>query len=384
MIPWRIRMLLRALTPEGAGGWLAHHRWTREELGLDRLQAEDVENILADMLSEPPESGQLDRQEGARGTVVVMDADADLVAWLAAVAPRLHLVPALTEAEALPHLSDAIALLGWSTPTMLRSARRLRWFQAYTSGLEALRQVADELPDHLRVTSMRGVAAPAIAEHALGLLLSLTRRLDLADRPHTRWRRRRAIEAGGTRPMTLAGSRALVVGLGSVGRHIASLTTALGMETWGIRRRAVPGEPGVRGSFSLDELADRIHGFSVVFNALPLTARTAGVFDRAMFDRMPSGSFFINVGRGATVKTADLVAVLGRGPLAGAGLDVTDPEPLPWWHPLLRAPNALITQHRAGVSAYTRRRELVLLRENLRRFQAGEPLLCQADPRAGY
>jgi phosphoglycerate dehydrogenase-like enzyme len=260
----------------------------------------------------------------------------------------------------------------------------LRWFQSYTAGLEALRQVAGELPDDLRVTSMRGVAAPAIAEHALGLLLSLTRRLDLADRPHTRWRRRRAIEAGGTRPMTLAGSRALVVGLGSVGRHIASLTTALGMETWGMRSRVVPGEPGVRGTFSLDELADRIHGFSVVFNALPLTPRTTGIFDRALFERMSSGSFFINVGRGATVKTADLVAVLARGPLAGAGLDVTDPEPLPVWHPLLRAPNAIITQHRAGVSAYTRRRELLLLRENLRRFQAGEPLLCQADPRLGY
>jgi len=120
-----------------------------------------------------------------------------------------------------------------------------------------------------------------------------------------------------------------------------------------------------------------------VVNALPLTDATAGLFDREFFATVKPGSFFINVGRGGTVVTDELLAALKSGRLAGAGLDVTDPEPLPADHPLWQEPNVIITPHVAGFGG-SRRWHAMLVRENLRRYLAGESLLNVVDPERGY
>ena len=120
-----------------------------------------------------------------------------------------------------------------------------------------------------------------------------------------------------------------------------------------------------------------------IVNALPLTPATTGLFDQHFFAAAKRGAHFINVGRGRTVVTEDLVAALRDGSVAGAGLDVTEPEPLPDDHPLWQFDNVIITPHVASRGANTVRHKLLTI-ENLRRFVAGDALLNVVDPNLGY
>jgi phosphoglycerate dehydrogenase-like enzyme len=125
-------------------------------------------------------------------------------------------------------------------------------------------------------------------------------------------------------------------------------------------------------------------GADAVVNAVPLTAQTNGMFDKAFFAALKPGAYFINVGRGQTVVTSDLIEALRSGRLGGAGLDVVDPEPLPPDHPLWRMPNVIITPHVAFASDKVFPRRLLLAQENLRRYVAGERMLSVVDTARGY
>ena len=122
----------------------------------------------------------------------------------------------------------------------------------------------------------------------------------------------------------------------------------------------------------------------VVVNTLPLTDKTRGKFDKAFFEAIKPGAIFISVGRGKSTVTADLVAALESGKLYGAGLDVTDPEPLPADSPLWQMPNVIISPHVSAAGRGSTQRVAVIANENLRRYIAGEPLLNVVDIRAGY
>ena len=122
----------------------------------------------------------------------------------------------------------------------------------------------------------------------------------------------------------------------------------------------------------------------VVINTAPLTDRTRGMFDARFFAAMKPTAFFISMGRGPSTVTEDLVAALESGQIAGAGLDVTDPEPLPEGHPLWSMPRVIISPHTGGRSDRGRDRLFLLVRENLRRYLAGEPLYSVVDIERGY
>jgi phosphoglycerate dehydrogenase-like enzyme len=122
----------------------------------------------------------------------------------------------------------------------------------------------------------------------------------------------------------------------------------------------------------------------VVVNTLPLTEQTRHLFDARSFAAMKTGAFFINVGRGGTVVTADLVEALKQGRVGGAGLDVTDPEPLPQDHPLWRLPNVIITPHVSADSEFEENRHWEIACENLRRYAAGDRMLSVVDVKRGY
>jgi phosphoglycerate dehydrogenase-like enzyme len=117
---------------------------------------------------------------------------------------------------------------------------------------------------------------------------------------------------------------------------------------------------------------------------VPLTPATERLFDERFFSTLKRGAYFVNVARGRCVDTAALIAALKDGRLAGAALDVTDPEPLPPDHELWRLPNVIITPHDSASSDAAPRRQFLLYRENLRRFAAGEALLSVVDPSLGY
>jgi phosphoglycerate dehydrogenase-like enzyme len=133
-----------------------------------------------------------------------------------------------------------------------------------------------------------------------------------------------------------------------------------------------------------DELMKLVPQADVVVNVTPLTPATTGLFDAAFFKAMKPTAYFINIGRGRSVVTADLVAALEQGELAGAGLDVTDPEPLPAGHALWSMPRVIITPHVSARSEKSLDRLWILVKENLRRYVAGEPMLSEVDLERGY
>jgi len=182
----------------------------------------------------------------------------------------------------------------------------------------------------------------------------------------------------------LDGKTMLVVGLGGIGTEVAHRAHALGMRVVATRRSSRSGPEFVDYVGLADELVALLAEADVVVNATPLTAETEGMFDAAFFAGMKPTAYFINVGRGRSVVTDDLVAALEAGKLAGAGLDVTDPEPLPPSHPLWRLPNVIITPHVAASSIEARERQRIVIRENLRRYAAGEPMLSVVSVTRGY
>jgi phosphoglycerate dehydrogenase-like enzyme len=132
-----------------------------------------------------------------------------------------------------------------------------------------------------------------------------------------------------------------------------------------------------------NELTELAASADVIVNALPLTDTTLNLFDAEFFSTVKAGAIFINIGRGKTVVTGDLLAALESGRISAAGLDVTAPEPLPASSPMWQRDDVIITPHVAG-SGGERERHTVLLRENVRRYIAGESLLNVVDPQKGY
>jgi phosphoglycerate dehydrogenase-like enzyme len=182
----------------------------------------------------------------------------------------------------------------------------------------------------------------------------------------------------------LTGRTMLVVGLGGIGTEVARRAHALGMEVIATRNSRREGPPFVSYVGLADELMSLTPRADVVVNAAPLTPATTGLFDAAFFRAMKPTAYFINVGRGRSVLTEDLIEALEKGWIAGAGLDVTEPEPLPAGHALWTAPNIIITPHVAAGSDRRIQRLWIVLRENLRRYAAGEPMLSVVGVERGY
>jgi phosphoglycerate dehydrogenase-like enzyme len=237
------------------------------------------------------------------------------------------------------------------------------------------------------LTSSQGLHSPAVADHALALLLTLGRRMNNYGAQQRRgrfdqpWANAGVVLDSGI--PELDGKRLLVVGLGGIGTEIARRGSAFGMRVRGTRNSSREGPEFVEYVGLPDETLELAAWADFVVDALPLTDQTRGLFDRALFDAMKPGAFFINVGRGETVVTDELVAALESGRLAGAGLDVVAPEPLPPEHALWAMPNVVLTPHMAAASDGLERRLVVLAMENLRRYVAGEQLISVVAPRRG-
>ncbi len=182
----------------------------------------------------------------------------------------------------------------------------------------------------------------------------------------------------------LGGRTMLLVGLGGIGSAVALRAAAFDMRVIAVRASGRPGPDYVEAVGMPDQLLEMAADADVVVNSSPLTPDTRGMFDAEFFAALKPSAYFINVGRGQSVVTDDLVAALESRRLAGAALDVTDPEPLPSDHPLWRMSNVIITPHVSAGSDRIRERVFLVVRENLRRYVTGEPMLSVVSQEKGY
>ena len=313
------------------------------------------------------------------------DQQAQLLASAREVAGDVELVPLVLKFGEEPDeeiIKNAEVILGYCTPEIIKNAKKLRWLQHYGTGVDHCLFNSDIKDPHFILTNAQHTAGPPIAEHVIAMMMMLTRRLE--DFHTAQLSGKWAFGAAKGPLIEVGGKTMLVVGLGGIGTEVARRAHGLGMHVIATRHSSRRGPAFVDYVGLSGELLDLAKRADVVVNALPLTKETVGIFNQAFFDALKPGAYFISIGRGKNTVTDDLVAALKSGRLAGAGLDVTDPEPLPQGHELWSLPNVIITPHISWMTDKGFERNWLLVRENLRRYVNGEKLLNVVDIKRGY
>jgi phosphoglycerate dehydrogenase-like enzyme/glyoxylase-like metal-dependent hydrolase (beta-lactamase superfamily II) len=285
------------------------------------------------------------------------------------IAPQVEFIPAKSAEDAAKVVEDADAVVGFCTSDIVKAGKDLRWIQAGHAGVE--KELSDEVVrSNVVLTNTARISGPNTADQAFALLLDLTRNLKDGSKEAPR--------------AELNGKTMLVVGLGGIGVQVARRAQAFGMRVMAIDPKEMDRPASVFSLDKPDRMMDRLAQADVAVLCCPLTKETAGMMGPKQFDAMKPTAYLINVGRGGLVQTPALVEALQKKHLAGAGLDVTDPEPLPEKFPLRDMPNVVISPHVGGQSPEAAERQWELFRENVRRFTVGEPLLCVVDKAKGY
>jgi phosphoglycerate dehydrogenase-like enzyme len=284
----------------------------------------------------------------AGGGTLVPPAEAEGLVWFGPFAPE-DIKPVLAESPA-------------------------RWVQLPWAGVEPYVELGILTPDR-EWTCGKGVYAEATAEHALLLTLAVLRDLPRRVRA-TRWEPRSG--------ETLFEKRVTILGGGGIAESLLGLLRPFRCDVTVVRRHADGPMAGATKVVGRDGLHAALTTADVVVLALALTPETTGVIGKEQLLLMQDHAVLVNVARGGHVVTDDLVAALAAGDIAGAALDVTDPEPLPADHPLWREPRCLVTPHTANTPEMVRGAIEERIRENVRRFGAGEPLIGTVDVDLGY
>jgi phosphoglycerate dehydrogenase-like enzyme len=279
----------------------------------------------------------------------------------------------------LSQVADADAIIGTISPDLFRTLKKLKWIHITSAGVERYR-FPELINSDVVMTNARVIQGPEIADHAFALLLSLTRGLYrvIPERTKEEWPR------GGYQAIELRGKTAVILGVGGIGQQIAQRAWAFGMNVIGVDPQDYPLSNFVARLVRPDRLDTVLPQADVVFVSAPHTPESEGMMGPRQFSLMKKGSYFVAVSRGKLYNTEALVKALDEKRLAGAGLDVTDPEPLPKGHALWKFENVVITPHIATVSDGIAARQRELLIDNVTRFAKGEPLRNVVDKKKGY
>ncbi|HLY47067.1 MAG TPA: D-2-hydroxyacid dehydrogenase [Stellaceae bacterium] len=270
--------------------------------------------------------------------------------------------------------ADVLVISGLWRNELLPGAKRLRFIQAIGAGTDQFPR--DELARRgIRLASARGVNARAVAEHAMALILALSRRLPEA-RDNQRARHWRGMIGDlAQREDELGGKTLLIVGFGDIGGRLARLAKAFDMRVVGLRRDPAAGHGAADAVHPMAALGTLLPDADFVVLACPLTEETENLIDAAALGRMKPAAYLINVARGRVADEAALVDALAARRIAGAALDVTADEPLPPASPLWAMEHVLITPHTAGETRRYEDNVIEILRDNLERLWRGEPQL---------
>jgi phosphoglycerate dehydrogenase-like enzyme len=317
----------------------------------------------------------------------------DRITWLQKAVPDVKLIAAPHGRDIawskVPGIDQVDAAIGVNpSPALIAAAPNLKWFQTLAAGMEKIVSEPDVAAGKFLVTNSPSRLIPKVGDDAIAMMVALMRGLDRYVRMDVA--QHMAQPDFGSRGWEMANRTVLVAGLGGIGTQVARMAHGLGMKVIATRETSHEG-PGYVDYVGLsDELPAMVGKADVVIVALPLTSKTRNLFDASMFARMKRGAIFINVARGQEVVQPDLIAALETGQVGAAGLGPTVPEPLPDNDPLWRAPNILITTHMGaptqpaeGVENF-REKEWQAVRENMRRYTAGQTLYSVVDVKRGY
>lgn len=314
--------------------------------------------------------------------ILVSMSDPALLEELRSVTPLARIVPVTAE-SAQQEIVDADAFIGNITPALVRAGKKLKWVQVMSAGVEQVLHMSggtDLRDSDIVLTNNQIVQGPEIADHAMAMLLTLTRDIDgfLENKRQEVWQRQ------GYQGIELNRRTAVIIGVGGIGTQIAFRAWAHGMTVIGVDPEDIPFMPVVRTVVKPDQLREVLPEADVVFVSAPHTPLSNKMIGAKEFALMKKGAYFIAVSRGRLYDLDALVEALQSGRLAGAGVDVTDPEPLPKGHPLWKCDNVVITPHVAGRSDKDSVRMVGTIKENLRRFVEGRPLVNVVDKQKGY
>ena len=301
----------------------------------------------------------------------------ELAAAMSQAVPTMEIVQCESRAEALAALPTAQACFGTLDPELLAAAVQLKWLAAPAAGPAKGYYFPELIASDVVVTNFRGIYNDHISAHIMALVLALSRGMHRYFRNQFagQWR-----SEGEVSPSTyLPEATALIVGVGGIGAETARQCKNWGMTTVGIDPRVESPPPGVDELYRPDALDQLLPRADFVILTVPQTPQTEGFFTSARFEQMKTSGYFINIGRGANVKLADLDQALREGQIAGAALDVFEQEPLRPEHPLWTAPNFLMTPHVAGAGPHLNERRRDLVVENCKRFARGEALVNVVD-----
>ena len=316
--------------------------------------------------------------------VVVVGQSAELVSALRESSPSNVTVAHVTDRGAgdsilLREIVDADAIVGNPTLAVVRAAKQLKWVQITSAGVKPY-LYPELVESDVVMTNAQTLSSAAIADHGFAMLLALTRKLNhfIPDRTNETWK-------GGNYGLEeLEGKTALVIGTGGIGANVARRAKAFGMTVIGVDPEEFPPRLSFDRMVYPDRLDKVIPEADAVFVCAPHTKDSEGMIGPAQFELMKRGSYFIALSRGKVYDMPALVKALDSQHLAGAGVDVTDPEPLPKGHPLWKFENAIITPHVATQGLLGTKLRLEVYGDNIARFAAGEKLRNIVDMRKEY
>ena len=316
---------------------------------------------------------------------VIANLPPEMVAELAKTAPNVKIVPA-RGAELAKEIVDADAMVGVRlTPELFKQAKQLKWLHISSAGVEPHGNQTGLFPELIEsnvvVTNAKNVYGPQIADHAFAFLLALTRKLNVTiPRQHLEeW------PAGRGGMFELDGKTAVIIGVGGIGSQIAQRAHGFGMKVIGVDIRDIPPSTIVQRIVPPDMLDSVLARSRCCLRRGSAHQEERGNDGRAAVRADEAGLVFHrDVARARSMTTSALVKALDSKRLAGAGLDATEPEPLPKGHSLWKFPNVVITPHTSGGSDNLQARQNHIVQENIRRFGAGLQLLNVVDKKEGF
>ena len=250
----------------------------------------------------------------------------------------------------------------------------LEWVHIGGAGIEEY-LFPEFVESNVILTNGKIIQGPEVSDHAIALILSITRNLNYVAKNQV---------ANMPRPIELRNKTALILGIGGIGSLIAEKLSSFGVNIIGVDQKLVPMNSFINEFYYQQDIEKIISKADIVISAVPSTESSNNIFSANLFKKMKDGVIFINISRGKIVNTDDLLIYLKNDKFLGVGLDVTSPEPLSMSHELRNDVRVIITPHIAGPSDYNRQRAIEVLNKNLKSYILGEPLINIVNKKLGH